>query len=140
MKKTKPPPPPLPTPVKRKRARKAAQQLAEEKRYSDEDLIAIHHRIEKKDLPRIMAIAARELGHVAARPRDFYCGCIPHARTGQPVCTGARTGGSKGGHAACPLPGRLIDGEIDEDARDETRFAARIERIVHRRYSTKPQN
>ncbi len=128
----KPKPQPEPAPPKRKRARRLASgdaapvsgKAAGEKQYSDEDIRRIYRWVENNETPRVFAIVARQLGFVGARPRDFFCLCPPHHRTGVPVCAGENEG--------CPHAGRLSPEEIEATQRPgaHARMMARINRIV----------
>jgi len=121
-------PPEEPAPPKRKRARgpAAAGEDAAPK-FSDEDLFRNYRRSIEKDMPRILAATARELGFAAARPRDFFCGCTPHGRTGLPVCLEKKP--------QCPFAGRVRPEEIDlhDDPRTHGAYMARIMRLTDER-------
>ncbi len=121
-------PPPEPAPPKRKRARRsksgdgaATGGKGGGDQYTDEEIRRIYRRVERSMTPRIFAVTARELGFVRARPRDFFCLCPPHGRTGVPDCCGEVEG--------CPYAGRFSPEDIERPGAYE-RLMARLNRII----------
>ncbi len=125
-------PPPAPASPKRKRARRMAPdatvpiggKIAGERQYTDEDIRRICRRAERDETPRVFAVVARQLGFVAARPRDFFCHCLPHYRTGVPDCAGEIDG--------CPHAGRLSPEVLaaSETPQAQAQLMARIKRVI----------